>query len=462
MSDEKKDLTRIEDLGEFLHELDDTENFLELPAIPEDATTSDDLPEIPADEDVSFGEALPEIPTEEEASPAFGEETSDFGNDETAAFGEESPVFGEEAPAFESDSSSFEVEQSQDDPFSETTEEVATFETPEEDNPSFETENSDTENNDTTDPFTSINESISEAAEFATSSEAEVENEPAAEVTQSNYQDAKPLDDSFDPEVYEEEPQSLKAEPEAPLESQYTPKEDFKETRDFAQNAVLDDSPTECNPSYSVIARNIRYLEDSEEILTLLKEVGFPQDMMDQFKRQIERGTLLIPRISEFSAIYISHKLRRFRLELQMGLSDLLHPPKHSKDNEKGLVSKRTLGQNQQHNFQFKGDTDSARSIILSTLPQLDGHAVDRYLGVASEHSFLDSQQVENETADAIHKSYDELAQKLKGHALHSKANAVLGINYQLTPMPLENTMGSYRYKLTCTGNLVWVHKLSV
>src|SRR5690606_18131283 len=121
----------------------------------------------------------------------------------------------------------------------------------------------------------------------------------------------------------------------APIESkpddlaqQYTAKEDFTETKNFAEKAVLDDTPAECNPAYSVIDRNIRFLEDSEEILSLLKEVGFPEDMMDQYKRQIERGTLLIPRVSEFTAIYICHRLRRFRLELTMGLSDLIHSPK--------------------------------------------------------------------------------------------------------------------------------------
>jgi uncharacterized protein YbjQ (UPF0145 family) len=210
------------------------------------------------------------------------------------------------------------------------------------------------------------------------------------------------------------------------------------------------------------MVKNIRFLEDSEEILSLLKEAGFPDDMRSQFERQIQRGTLLIPRVSEFTAIYLCHKLRRFRLELAMALSDLMHPPKRAQEVDRGLVSRKSLGQNSQHQFQFKGDTDSARNIILSTLPHLDGHAVDRYLGVASEHTFLDSEIVENETAEAIHKSYDELAARLKGHALHHKANAILGINYQLTPMPTDNaSMGHYRYKLTCTGNLVWLHKMT-
>ncbi|MFP5459227.1 MAG: hypothetical protein ACLGG7_10890 [Bacteriovoracia bacterium] len=143
-----------------------------------------------------------------------------------------------------------------------------------------------------------------------------------------------------------------------------------------------------------------------------------------------------------------------------MGLSDLLHPPRKGLEADRGLVSRKTLGQNYQHQFQFRGDTDAARSIILSTMSQLDGHSVDRYLGVASEHTFLDSEIVENETTEAIHKSYDELALKLKGHALQQKANAVIGINYQLTPMPVESPgLGNYRYKLTCTGNLVWLHK---
>ena len=410
MSDQKKDLTRIEDLGEFLHELDETENYLDLPALPDDEESPPDLlPELPSedfamDAPPELSDVPEEVPLEEEVVSEEALFSNDFSTEETPP----------ETEAFEL-SSSNETE-------------------PEEQPIEFETV----------------------AEEQTVAEELEIQRPEPVQESLSSISLVHDFENfSKDAEPAEEE------KVEEPAEV-FTPKEDFAETRRFAESAVINDASAECNPAYSVMAKNIRFLEDSEEILALLKEAGFPDDMRAQFKRQIERGTLLVPRVSEFTAVYLCHKLRRFRLELTMALSDLMHPPKKAQDIDRGLVSRKSLGQNSQHQFQFKGDADSARSIILSTLPHLDGHAVDRYLGVASEHTFLDSQIVENETAEAIHKSYDELALKLKGHALHNKANAILGINYQLTPMPTDmGSMGHYRYKLTCTGNLVWLHKLT-
>jgi len=399
MTRDKKDLTRIEDLGEFLHELDETENYLDLPALPTETEEENLLP----------SPEIPELPAEE---PSLEESLTFEQEPEELVIEEEQPI-------------EVEVE--------------------EESEPLF-VDGFSADNEDEAPLDLGSDSSAEETAPF-TLSEQEVVEEKESEQDEhfSGYDEP------------EETPAPAELHPQP--EEVFTPKEDFEETRSFAEKAVLAEGPAECNPAYSVIARNIRFLEDSEEILSLLKEVGFPEDMMAGYQRQLERGTLLIPRVSEFTAIFVCHRLRRFRLELQMGLSDLLHPPKSGLESEKGLVSRKSLGQNHQHQFLFKGDADGARHIILSTMPQLDGHAIDRYLGVASEHAFLGAEVVENETAEAIHRSYDELAQKLKAHALEHKANAVLGINYQLTPMPHESAIGNYRYKLTCTGNLVWVHK---
>lgn len=405
MSDSKKDLTRIEDLGEFLHELDDTEDFLAPPEFVQEDAPEAELPDLPPE--AAFGDF---------STDAEGAAVESFGSDAFEGDAFEAASFSSEMPT------DADLEESQA-PF-ELTEETEVFEAP-----------------------TLDDDEAPEALAAADEVEEDVEPEAEPEAVTEPRSDYAFESDS--------ELSQLKEEVKA-----YAPKEDFSETRRFAENAMVTDTTAECNPAFSVMARGIRFIEDSEEILDLLKEAGFPEDMRAQFQRQIERGTLLIPRVSEFTAIYLCHKLRRFQLELSMGLSDLLHPPRKGLEVDRGLVSRKTLGQNTQHQFQFRGDADAARSIILSTMSQLDGHSVDRYLGVASEHTFLDSEIVENETTEAIHKSYDELALKLKGHALQQKANAVIGINYQLTPMPVESPgLGNYRYKLTCTGNLVWLHK---
>ncbi len=417
MSVEKKDLTRIEDLGEFLHQLNEPDNYL--PDLPEDAQL-DSLPDLPAEEP----QDLPDIPTVE-----IEPEDISFGSD---SFTETS--FESSEPMEESD------------PFA--------FSTPDTnfESPAFETENSFETESPTESNFSSgIQEMVDETFSLPDSSPFETEETDKEENT--SFHEDSPLSNELD--------NFERAQEDEREENVFTPKEDFQDTKNFTEHAVLTDLAAECNPPFSVIAKNIRYLEDSDEIISLLKEIGFPEDMLAQFKRQIERGTLLVPRISEFASIYLCHKLRHLKVDLTMGLSDILHPPKHTSELDRGLVSKRSLTQNHGHKFDFKTDTADAKNIILSTLSHLEGYTIEKYLGMATEHSFLESHLVENEASDIIHQSYDELAQKLKAHALENKANAVLGINYQLTPMPSDQGIGQFRYKLTCTGNLVYLYKLN-
>ncbi|MCE3011710.1 MAG: hypothetical protein LW878_01470, partial [Proteobacteria bacterium] len=307
MSVEKKDLTRIEDLGEFLHQLDEPDSYL--PDLPEEAAL-DSLPDLPAEE-----------PTEESGDLSFGTE-------EPAGLENEFTSQPESEPAFEASSdndpfafsdSAAQMDEVEETSFSGGIQEMVdeTFSTPETTN--FE------EN-------TSFHEDSPLSSELAS----EMDNFERAQKTE-------------EPEVYK-------------------PKEDFQDTKSFTEHAVLTDLAAECNPPFSVIAKNIRYLEDSEEIIVLLKEIGFPEDMLGQFKRQIERGTLLVPRISEYAAIYLCHKLRHLKIDLTLGLSDILHPPRHTSELDRGLVSKRSLTQNQVHKFDFKTDTADAKNIILSTL----------------------------------------------------------------------------------------------
>jgi uncharacterized protein YbjQ (UPF0145 family) len=216
----------------------------------------------------------------------------------------------------------------------------------------------------------------------------------------------------------------------------------------------------EGNPSFSVLLKNVRFIEDVNDILAMMKELGLLADSEEQMKQRLMRGHLLVPRISEFSAIFLAHKLRRFDIDIQVGLSDEIHPPKHQESPETGLVSKSSLYQNQTHHFHFDDPKLEMSQIIISATPNLEGHQVIKYLGVASEHKMLEGDIVEDESSSEVPRYYSELAQKLKAHALKANANAVIGLNYQLTPLPSEYGIGGSKYRLSCTGNLVWVNKL--
>lgn len=402
MSNDKKDLTRIEDLGEFIHELNAEEEEL--------TDFSAELPDLPVSDDESnddpFASPPEETPAEE---PAFGSDTdfdsTDFGSSEETTFGSsEEPAFG---------SSEFET----------LTEETFA--------------------------------SKSEETSFGS-------NDDFGSDFPSDPVEATKTETTFDSSWNSEpEPEEVK-EPE-PV---YTPSKEFKtpetfeDLKKFSESSSFSGMATEGNPSFSVLVKNVRFIEDINDIIILLKELNLLTDPEEQVKGRLMRGMLLIPRVSEYAAIFLAHKLRRFDVDIQVGLSDEIHPPKHQETPETGIVSKFNLFQNQNHHFHFDDPKLEISQIIVAATPSLEGYQVLRYMGVASEHKMLDSHIVEDEGSDEVPRHYQELAQKLKAHALKAHSNAVVGLNYQLTPIPSEFGMGGHKYRLTCTGNLVWVNKL--
>ncbi len=389
MSDSKKDLTRIEDLGEYLHELDAEEDTSEL-------ESSDQLPDLPA-EDNTFSDTSFE-------SESFSSEEVSF---------ETQPE--ETISSFSDSEINFEPTEI-DHAFPETT-------------------------------FTPHEETVVNEPEISFQDEnfiSEPEQEDEVEETHS------PL--SFDQDINEPEEKGSTDDYRAP--------ENFEDLRTFAEHTTTDGMGVEGNPSFSVLLRDIKYIEDVNDIILLLKELKLLSDSEDLVKQRLSRGHLLVPRISEYAAIFLAHKLRRFNIDILVGFSDEIHPPKHQESPETGLVSKNNLFQNQSHQFHFGHSKIDINQVILSSSSNLDGHQVLKYLGVATEHKMLDSLIVEEESSDEIPLHYSELANKLKAHALKANANAVIGLNYQLTPIPSDYGASVSKYRLSCTGNLVWVNKL--
>jgi uncharacterized protein YbjQ (UPF0145 family) len=401
MSSEKKDLTRIEELGEYLHELNNEEESFEPPV---------DLPIDENSEDLSF--------------------------ENTDSFEAEEPTFGASEETAEETSE-------------ESTEEIV-FDSSED--PFVSDESTDFSDQD----FTS--------ADFSSSDETPVEEVEDTEMF--SVSDPDPLNESLEdfPSNAEEVPLPAPM-PEIftppPMEEKtYKAPETFEDLKKFAESSSFAGMGAEGNPSFSVLIKNVRYLEDVNDILLMLKELGLMSDSEEQTKARLMRGQLLVPRISEYAAIFLAHKLRRFDIDIQVGLSDEIHPPKHQEMPETGIVSRHSLYQNQTHYFNFNDPKLELSHIIVAATSNLEGHQVIRYLGVASEHKMLEGHIVEDEGSDEIPHHYSELAQKLKAHALKAHANAVIGLNYQLTPLPSEYGMNSSKYRLSCTGNLVWVNKL--
>ncbi len=442
--DDRKDLTRIEDLSEFLHEEDPdleskfgdfdqsyhkadgtstevTTNGLDLPAVSDlsdlESHTEEAPPEVPFESLESDSEELismPDLPLES----SEGEMSGDFSLSETTS--EETSTESDFASDFSSDFSS---ELSSD----------------------FSNE--------------------SPAEEEAISEPFTTEELPS----------------------YEETP-----EQEAPQE---LPPERFTEVKTFAQNFSYGQIQGGGNPPYSLIIRNLKYEDDKESILSLLTEFGIVTEQnLDETNQALEMGNLLVPQISEYSAIILAHKLRRFDCDLEMGLSDEVHPSKSGEQNPKGLVKKESLRQNISESYVADSGNsetkDISKEIIVATTAHLEGYKIQKYVGVRTSFAIVDEEELErlafvqkqersqNELSEYLSSEEDSLsseqafmdyrssfdylfvtlAEELKSKAQKEKANALLGLSYQLQPLPFEKTAnGKNCYQLTASATMAVV-----
>ena len=272
--------------------------------------------------------------------------------------------------------------------------------------------------------------------------------------------------------------------------------ENFKQLQQFAKNMSYGNMAKEGNPPFSIIIKDIKFEEDVVDILILLKELKVidPEDE-ENAKLSLERGTMLLPRLGEYSAITICHKLRRFDINILMGLTEEINPPKSYESDDRGLTTKNNIYNNRKHNWNFDNKEIGIQDIIVSTTPTLNGYDITDYITVATEFILVDMEnftinkdeqdkiitnEIENtqdeksnidffsanmnllstEEKLSINDIYKSLIEKLKSQAIYKKANGVVGINFQVSPILVDdNNSIKSRYQITCSGSIVWVIK---
>lgn len=489
MSEKKDDLTRIEDLSEFLHQEDDEQDQFDDLQSKDSDDSSDETPE-----GFSSEKTDPNIEIDTDALGAFSDseepdpnefnsydstqsfDTSDFNSessfDDDNSF-EDSSGFGEDSEFGADDnfdSSGFEDESdfSGDNSFEQDSEVFDSDDTSFEEATDF----------DDSDGFQDLNEN-EDTTTFTNDAE---NNSQELEQTPSQL--------STDTEEINEE-QTLDSPPpiavtnEKPAATETIKVQDnLDEIKNFAKNISYGDASAEGNPPFSLIIENIKYEEDSQAILQVLLEHGFANETnKEQIQNSLKLGSILISRISEYSAIYMAHKLRAYSVEIKMGLTDEINPPKSYKSNDRGLVSKRNVFQNRSSSQLFESGNISVNDILLSTATQLDTYQITQYLGIITESQLIDlndyqdedkktesesesSAQFEQQIDQIVDETkslnfglasvYKNLANQLRPQALKLKANAIIGINYSLVALP-KNENAEALYQLICTGNAAWV-----
>lgn len=439
---ESKDLTRLEDISEFLHQedqdLDDKFSIFDGPSPKE----------IEEEESISLDDVLPEF---NEPSDALDEESRaiDITND-----------YDDVLPDELSDSS-FSLS-------SDTDSELPS---------------------DFTSDYLAQNPDANESAN-------EEVLESIADVELPLYSDDSP---STTGEFESPETTEVPEIPEIPIfreAPQVNNSERFLDVKSFAQNfSYGKSSGVGGNPPFSLIARNIKYKEEADDILILLSELGLINSQNEKdIERSLELGSLLVPQISEFTAIVLAHKLRRFDLDLEVGLTDEIHPSKSGETNPRGLIKKENIRQNKSERQNLSELATSIDDILMTTSQTLTGYKVHEFLGVKSTFAIVEEAELEklqyvqktmreksalieidkNENDHDAHTSekafrdfndsflmiFDDLLMQLKQKAYTHKANSLLGINYQVSPMPFDRINNRVNaYQVTCSATMATVTK---
>jgi hypothetical protein len=285
--------------------------------------------------------------------------------------------------------------------------------------------------------------------------------------------------------------------------------ERFEDIKAFSEKISYGNFSSEGNPPFSVILKDVKFHEDVDSICESLIDLKIIEaDTEDHCKESLTRGQMLIPRLSEYAAIILCHKLRSFDIEILMGLTEELHPPKSYESNDRGLSSKYTVYNNRKSHFNFK-NSSSTDEILTSTLAKIDDHQIIKHLGIITEtkqisaieltqsaaiedeivNQFSSSQKstinefrVKKENINAsesrviesifteedkrsttqlsLDNIYSQLLGQLKLKALKNEANGIVGITFSITPIAIENYLSSGpKYQILCTGNMVWIEK---
>ncbi len=289
-----------------------------------------------------------------------------------------------------------------------------------------------------------------------------------------------------------------------PLETpdQWEQPKTLNEITSFANSTSYGNFQGEATPPFSIILKGFKYFEDLESIASILDELKIMgAEDKDNIISSMRRGQLLIPRLSEYAAIIICHKLRHFDLEITMGLTEEIHPPKSYESNDKGFTNKTTLSKNVNYHKGFTNDTD----IITTSLPQLTDYKIIQHLGIVShvltlsandiinngyledeiisqssneneisrlriqrENSFASqseyiklnqfmNQSTQKDFKPSLNTFYQKAITELKMKARKEKANSILGINFQILPFNINQNRP--QYQIMATGNLAWIEK---
>ena len=151
--------------------------------------------------------------------------------------------------------------------------------------------------------------------------------------------------------------------------------ENFKDIKNYFENYTPKNIEIGGNPPYSILLSFIPNSEDSEDLTAFL----ISQKAISEADAPLLRsnGKILLPQLSEYTAIYLANALRRFDLEILLGQSNLIYESSIGELNNAGVNSPNSL-----KNYKpLKGTFINGENVLVSHSDNIPDNHIQSFKG---------------------------------------------------------------------------------
>jgi len=204
--------------------------------------------------------------------------------------------------------------------------------------------------------------------------------------------------------------------------------------------------PIENYPSFTLLIEGIERETDKDYILQTLKENSILQKdfEIEILLRSLSNGHLLLPRLSEFTLVFMANKLRFLPVKMSLFDSDIYskNPILDEKINKGSLKTNQALKSKEEG-----GDQDE---FLATQLDLINGRSIEK-----SFEPITETELIESYCADEIQNINHQIFSNLKEKAIKLGANAILKMNWQV----LREDKAENRTTILLTGQPVCLRK---
>ena len=174
------------------------------------------------------------------------------------------------------------------------------------------------------------------------------------------------------------------------------------------------------NPAYSLLLIDIQYKDEITDIIKILKDKKLLSESFEKIiKTTYQTKKLLIPQLSESTAIHLANQFKHYHLKLNFGLSEFIHENNESIGSRRGTFTPAQLLKFSKKSYKISSSAD-----ILIFMEEVDtGYEVVMQGGLLHTSKIMNPKKCSSD--DVIDFLTDQMKDKAKNHQL----NAIINTN---------------------------------